>query len=679
MIDFGDGSVYPHHEHVPLPRDPPSDIPVTKSERFVEDFDRSWPRQRPAPELALPKRPEVADRVLFNASSNRLETPSARPPPPVQPTRLMSRETKPSSDRPLPPHMQPAPPTSNPPAQNAPPVSRPLPPHMQRTEEPPRLPLPQERRDPPASRPPVSSTGRQPWSVREPERPQQDLAPQSAAFASANPRRSFSQQARPPIPSEAPAPLVSPSNVDNQTAEMHTAAEKARLRRLAEEQERDAAAERARQKAKELEERFGKKEPRVEAAASSPAAAPPGLALAKAPVSGFTLAQRPVEQPKVSPQALPPRPVADPRDTRDPGSWRRANVPRQEPPKEATLPPALPPAEPAQTIVPPAPQSTEAEIINDFLPPKREHNFDSMLARIQAAIGEARALPSPESEPVEPTPEPVKSAPPVSVEYFNVTQLELPKSPPPAWRTYAVKLPRTTAKRPPIPVSRTKAFEISQSSPRNFIMAFDPPLKHLSQITFSRADLLLPQPIQRRFAKYADSGPIVSISPRRLVPFQRKIKKQAYSGARPDVDHPTVSIESLLSEAPAKPGPPSISIPPASDRWATSADVAPEPPRKSKSPVKTSLAAKAEKDGMFAAQGVSISIPERARALSDAKPGVRFMVSSELEGDSLLDEVNKISLETVGEGFDEAKGKGKADAKVAEVSFVPKSRLMLDA
>lgn len=191
-------------------------------------------------------------------------------------------------------------------------------------------------------------------------------------------------------------------------------------------------------------------------------------------------------------------------------------------------------------------------------------------------------------------------------------------------------------------------------------MAFEPPLQHLSQITFSRADLLLPQPIQRRFAKYADSGPIVSISPRRLVPFTKKIKKKAYEGARSDVDHPTVSIESLLDGSNDQ----AASSAPTSDRWATSQI---EPPRKSKSPVKTSLAAKAEKDGLFAAQGVSISIPERARALSDAKPGVRFMVSSELEGDSLLDEVNKISLETVGEGF-EAKGKDKGDAKAVEVS-----------
>jgi hypothetical protein len=47
----------------------------------------------------------------------------------------------------------------------------------------------------------------------------------------------------------------------------------------------------------------------------------------------------------------------------------------------------------------------------------------------------------------------------------------------------------------------------------------------------------------------------------------------------------------------------------------------------------------------------SAPVPERVdRGGAQPRSGVRFMVSSELEGDSLLDEVNKISLETVDEG-----------------------------
>lgn len=74
--------------------------------------------------------------------------------------------------------------------------------------------------------------------------------------------------------------------------------------------------------------------------------------------------------------------------------------------------------------------------------------------------------------------------------------------------------------------------------------------------------------------------------------------------------------------------------------------------RKSRSPVKVSPAVKAEKNGIFAVDGLEIGLSERGRIALEMKPGVRFMVSSELEGDSLLDEVNKMSLEAVGEGED---------------------------
>lgn len=74
-------------------KDPASSIPVSKEERFADDFDRSWPRSRTSP--ALPTRdfppasaapppvspivsqvqhsPQEASRVLFNERSNRLE------------------------------------------------------------------------------------------------------------------------------------------------------------------------------------------------------------------------------------------------------------------------------------------------------------------------------------------------------------------------------------------------------------------------------------------------------------------------------------------------------------------------------------------------------------------------------------------------------------------------------
>jgi hypothetical protein len=81
-----------------------------------------------------------------------------------------------------------------------------------------------------------------------------------------------------------------------------------------------------------------------------------------------------------------------------------------------------------------------------------------------------------------------------------------------------------------------------------------------------------------------------------------------------------------------------------------------DPIKKPKSPVKVSAAAKAEKNGLFAQEAVTVGPIERTRpAPAELKPGVRFMVSSELDGDSLLDEVNKMSLETVGEGTGDEK------------------------
>jgi hypothetical protein len=50
----------------------------------------------------------------------------------------------------------------------------------------------------------------------------------------------------------------------------------------------------------------------------------------------------------------------------------------------------------------------------------------------------------------------------------------------------------------------------------------------------------------------------------------------------------------------------------------------------------------------------------------DLKSGVRFMVSSELEGDSLLDEVNKMSLDSV----EETEVGAAANGTSQEVSLV---------
>lgn len=100
VIEFGDGRQYQvsteSAQQVPPPQDAKAssgltDQPVSKEERFAEDFDRSWPRsqpiQHPPPSQQREQRPErlptspstsahspqEGSRVLFNERSNRLE------------------------------------------------------------------------------------------------------------------------------------------------------------------------------------------------------------------------------------------------------------------------------------------------------------------------------------------------------------------------------------------------------------------------------------------------------------------------------------------------------------------------------------------------------------------------------------------------------------------------------
>src|ERR1700691_5853579 len=122
VIEFGDGRQYKIHpadapaQPTALPGSTQHDVrsspqagetplaPVSKEERFADDYDRSWPRSKTSP--AIPHReplphqpippspsssqathsPQDASRVLFNERSNKLEPyssahPSHRPAP----------------------------------------------------------------------------------------------------------------------------------------------------------------------------------------------------------------------------------------------------------------------------------------------------------------------------------------------------------------------------------------------------------------------------------------------------------------------------------------------------------------------------------------------------------------------------------------------------------------------
>ena len=732
VLDFGDGMIYPAHEHPSSMEPEPEqafDEPVAQSERFVEDFDRSWPRRPPRPipqpvlvEEAAPKRIVDGDRVLFNASSNRLEsTPQRRPPPPPQalPTKLLSRDlAAPSQALERPPPVSAAIP-DQPQAE----VNGPAPARGPGSMLPPSLRQAWGSRDH-DQRPPPSQTRELPLPSQRP-----DHSPR-APLSTLPPRRSFSQAKDnalpPPPPTEQHLPATSPTSStqpvspgDFQSQEMHAAAEKARLRRLAEEQEREAAAERARMKAKELEDRLAAKasssKPAPEASKPSQptvSAPPPGLAsrpqivIAQRPKPPTTLvpaqSATPITaQPTPSPSkpasglaGLPPRPGAEPSTGE---SWRGKNVQPKTllSPVATTAGRAARPT--AESFFEPSP-AVEAAAVDTVvnLPSspekqvgKKDGGFDDMLARIQAAMAQTRlAPPSPTPGP-EPSRSPGRSpsiamataeeikilshsTPLPTQEYFDVTQIPIPKSPPPAWRTFAVKLPRSSQPRLPPPRWRIEAFETSlRHIPKGWIMSFNPPVDQLNPLTLSRAELLLPAQVPRRFSRHFDSGPIVSISPRRLETMSKPKKKPIFEAARPaEVIQPVTSTSTLL--------PPTVDQAPSTSsltdpRWAAGPSVDALvndllPP--SKTFVASIPNAPLTKDAAFT--------PEDSRAtasvakLAAQRPGVRFMVSSEMEGESLLNEINKMSLESVGEGTedktDSPKSRSSARASGGEVS-----------
>lgn len=741
-MDFGDGQTYSTREERRSP-DAKQDQPVTKSERFGEDFDRSWPRSAPA-ETRPPR--QDYPRALFNASSNRLEShPRQSSAPQSQPPKLMSRDAPPHAgpgpERPLPPHLADS--------------GRMLPPHMAGSAgSAPQPSHPPSSGPPPATRPSWRGQPERPppfGGHREQARPEHHEPPH-VGQPTTGLHRTTSGQAQPPphvspvvsakgLPSTEPP--SEPVVAEVQAAEMHSAAEKARLRRMQEEADREAAAERARQKARELAERFGDKS----AAVTSPPAAvgalpkpppPPGLGkpqvtiasrprpepvgTERRPSVGVAQPAQPVQpapetaptapadrasswrrsaplpEPQAQPQVKPRRPSSNadhpaeglPRDNRRP--------PREAPPhavRDGRLhpPPGLPALPVAPRDAPPHVLSEQTEAparfkgaVNEYpaealtaadkLLPKKEPNFDNMLARLQAAMAKARRTPplpdgsgpdsagddialpqTPQSAPVvEPVPVvkvaplPAPHLPFLPPDFFDATQIEPPRSPPPAWRQYAVKLPKDNRPLASIPRWRQRAAENHRhTAVRGWAMSFDPPMEGLHSGTISISDFLLPQPIGRRFAKHIDTGPIVSISPRSLLAFERKNKRRATLESRNDGG----PVLKGASHAPPSLAEPSRTEPPLLS--------APEPLLAKPIPSKDGRRFLAGGDG---AVGTRLVAPQ----VSADKPSVRFMVSSELDAESLLNEVNQVTLEGMGETDDKRHAQPAEKLEVGSVN-----------
>jgi hypothetical protein len=212
-------------------------------------------------------------------------------------------------------------------------------------------------------------------------------------------------------------------------------------------------------------------------------------------------------------------------------------------------------------------------------------------------------------------------------------------------------------------------------APKGWLMSYNPPLD-LGPGTLSVTDLLLP-PYGAKSNMHQKPQPaptpLVSIPQTSYVPFVKGSKagpssyksRQAENAPNAPEDKRTRPAQHV---APSRPG--------LADRWriqetpSTSApepavtqnavDLLDAPPPKAKTPAKGP--AKTATPARF--EGMAIGADDSAEP--DLKSGVRFMVSSELEGDSLLDEVNKMSLDSV----EETQGGAAVNGPSQEVSHL---------
>ncbi|KAI0271562.1 hypothetical protein BC834DRAFT_450205 [Gloeopeniophorella convolvens] len=350
VIEFGDGRQYqvqpvdaPQSGHdsstaanaTPevssnLPQLPLAAAQVTKEDRFADDFDRSWPRSASLSSNIRPRAgqpggastsstaslsPQEASRVLFNERSNRLEPWSHRPGPPdgrpgrdAPPHHNVQLLQKQGFDRPREVrrdtvssqgiddrHWDRGRRASN--ATTTHSVLsggrdssreslRQLPPHL--SPNPQSLPPLHTHQLPFAHRPPSQQgSGREGWRHgRSPEQSPVIPSPSDAGSHAMSPSVA-SVLATSPQVSNVPLADIELAR----KAAMHSAAERAKLRRQQEEEEREKERERARRKAAELEEKM--KPAEQEKAKETPADKAPPRAAASPRIPTVPVPERP--------------------------------------------------------------------------------------------------------------------------------------------------------------------------------------------------------------------------------------------------------------------------------------------------------------------------------------------------------------------------------------------------
>ena len=335
-----------------------------------------------------------------------------------------------------------------------------------------------------------------------------------------------------------------------------------------------------------------------------------------------------------------------------------------------------PPAEVRVSL--PLPLETAAQSSDDHV----GSAFDTVLARLQSAMsspndhyhprvdadgyrssnGELQSPPAADDRQTEPVSESrlyfsVLPRPPD----FVISTMPLPPSPAPAWKRYTIRLPREPAVIKPYARRRTR---LAIFTPQGWALSWDPPLEQLGGRSASREDWLIPKTYHKgklvaavklptgRFQPYvpppeekrpAETSSITSqaIKEEGHKAGPRKIIVKLPTGnfrRREEVDDSLVS-QLIREEFQTSSEIPSLSPSSSTGDLPGSRGMATEAPD----------FAFARKATRRTSQGPAIAFArphgESFSDDADAKSSVRFMVSSEIEDDNLLSEVNKMSMD----------------------------------
>jgi hypothetical protein len=341
----------------------------------------------------------------------------------------------------------------------------------------------------------------------------------------------------------------------------------------------------------------------------------------------------------------------------------------------------------------------------------------AIVAESSASVSHTRVLPPPKTMPgkdetkedakdrssIVPPPLPTKPVRVPSATYivlprpidFITTQASLPMDPAPAWKTFTVKLPKSNRPQKTLPRKRTRSEHVP-ATPRGWVNTWNPPFEQLNPNTLSRDDWLIPANYIRGKAVPSVSLPRKSFQPH-IKPINREpsIATSVEGGRSPlakessqtvTVDEPrpietvarkiVVNLPRMTLRQSGSPVSQPI-VPPqlqARSDLQASAEYAPEAAQTtedldsllaSPTPSEKYLGPPMGKDRETLRQISGRKLPEgtgvvcaRPHATSiseetEQPSSMRFMVSSELEIDNLLEEVNNMSMDGLTETIPE--------------------------